>query len=45
MTTADAIRQERRREQRRQERRALIVGALMETLTIIVWTAASGILK
>ena len=45
MTEAERLRQERRKEQKRKERQALMCGVVMEALTFILWTAASGILK
>ena len=45
MTEAERLRQERRKAQKRQENRALMCGVVMEALTFILFTAASGILK
>lgn len=45
MTEAERLRKERRQAQKRQEHKALMVGILMEMMTFILFTAASGILK
>lgn len=45
MTEAERLRNERRQAQKRKERQALMVGILMEMMTFILFTAASGILK
>ena len=45
MTEAERLRNERRQAQKRQEHKALMVGILMEMMTFILFTAASGILK